>query len=115
MTNRMMIILSAMTMCVAGNSSMAMAQFNEAVTRKVTYSDLNLANEADMKKLEMRIKSAVRVVCRDSFGQYMNGQSEYMRCQEQAMELAEIEKIKAIEKQQIRLTATQNIRVVVGN
>jgi UrcA family protein len=115
MTNHMMIILSTMAFCVVGNSSQAMAQFDAAATQKVPYSDLDLANEADLKKLESRIKSAVRVVCRDSFGRYMNGHSEYTRCEDQAMQLAEIEKNKAIQKQQARFVATKNNRVVVGN
>lgn len=115
MTNRMMIILSAMAMCIAGSSSSAMAQFDETVTRNVIFSDLDLSNEADLKKLESRIKSAVRIVCRDSFGPYINGQNEYIRCQGQAMQLAEIEKNKAIQKQQARFAATKNNRVIVGN
>ena len=115
MTNRTMTILFAMAICAVGNSSAATAQFEEPVTRNVIYSDLNLTSEADVKKLDSRIKSAVRVVCRDSFGQYMNGQSEYIRCHDQAMELAEIEKNKAIEKQQASFVAAKNTRVVVGN
>ncbi len=115
MTNRLMVILCTMAISVAGNSSVAMAQFDDPVTRVVPYSDLNLANDADLKKLELRIKSAVRIVCRDTDGKYVNGQSEYLRCKEQAMELAEIEKNKAIQKQQARFADAKNNRMVVGN
>lgn len=83
------------------------------VVRHVSYADLNLASAAGEKRLNGRVKGAVRHVCKEAVGTD-NGSYIYeirmMRCDRSAWDGARPQIARAVERaHQIALTGTSSI------
>lgn len=82
--------LSAVALSAISLSSTASAETGaaESVSQTVEYSDLNLASAEGQKRLESRIKSAVRSICSNNRRVTLTERRLENQCQAQAMQAA---------------------------
>ncbi len=79
--------LSALTLSSLAITAPVAAALQEQ-TRLVGYSDLDLASASGQKRLETRIRSAVRSVCQIGQGRTVSQQMLSEKCRKSAMESA---------------------------
>ncbi len=104
--------LSALALVIPAVATPAMA---ETATRIVEYSDLNLASAKGQKRLETRIKAAVRTVCRERDARSIVEQRLVKQCKLAATSAAMRDaKIVIADYQQNRRMASGSLPIV-GN
>jgi UrcA family protein len=87
----------------------------ENVSRAVEYSDLDLASTTGEKRLETRIKSAVRQICSSNQRATLTEKMLEKQCTDAAMESAMNDAKVAIANYKSDRRVASNVRIMVGN
>ena len=96
-----MLTLAALAAALLVAPAQAQSGSAQPVTFSVEYSDLDLSNPADVRRLDRRIEIAARTACGPTSSADPKGMREVRRCRIQASEAASQQRSRAIAAAQL--------------
>ena len=96
-----MITLAAFAAALLVAPAQAQSGSAQPASLTVEYSDLDLSNPADVRRLDRRIEIAARTACGPTSSSDPKGMREVRRCRAQASEAASLQRSRAIAAAQL--------------